>query len=113
MERRNVIRGTDRPEWLAESTFPFECRYIENEMTTAVKTAMTVNVVRGTERPKWLAEATVPFESWYIEIGGGQIHYVDEGRGLIILFLHSNGVWSFLHSDMIRGLRDSAEFGGD
>ncbi len=25
----NMIRGTERPEWLTEATFPFESRYIE------------------------------------------------------------------------------------
>ncbi|MEE9216370.1 MAG: hypothetical protein V3U32_02945 [Anaerolineales bacterium] len=109
----NVIRGAEHPEWLVEAAFPFESQYIENEMTAAVKTAMAANLIRGTKRSEWLPETMFPYESWYIEIGGSQIHYVDTGRGPIILFLHSNGVCSILHRDMIRGLRDSAEFGGD
>lgn len=38
--------------------------------------------------PKISAE--FPFDSQYIEILGSRIHYVDEGEGEPILFLHGN-----------------------
>lgn len=61
-------------------------------MTTAVKIDLAASVIQGTERPEWLADATFPFESRYVEIEGNRIHYLDEGTGPTILFVHSNGV---------------------
>ena len=31
-----------------------------------------------------------PFTSQYVEVGGSRIHYVEEGTGDPILFLHGN-----------------------
>ncbi|NTX04603.1 alpha/beta fold hydrolase [Myxococcus sp. CA040A] len=38
---------------------------------------------------------------------GARIHYVDEGTGDTLLFLHGNPSWSFQWRDLIRGLRGS------
>jgi pimeloyl-ACP methyl ester carboxylesterase len=38
---------------------------------------------------------------------GAHIHYVDEGQGPVILFLHGNPSWSFQWRDLIHGLRGS------
>jgi len=38
---------------------------------------------------------------------GAHIHYVDEGQGETILFLHGNPSWSFQWRDLIMGLRGS------
>lgn len=38
---------------------------------------------------------------------GARIHYVDEGAGETLLFLHGNPSWSFQWRDLIRGLRGS------
>ena len=37
-----------------------------------------------------------PFESKYIEIDGSRMHYVEEGEGDPILFLHGNPTSSYL-----------------
>jgi haloalkane dehalogenase len=42
-----------------------------------------------------------PFEPHYVEIGGLRIHYVDEGRGDVILCLHGEPTWSYLYRKMI------------
>src|SRR5437588_7091483 len=42
-----------------------------------------------------------PFEPHYVEINGVRVHYVDEGRGEIILCLHGEPSWSFLYRKMI------------
>ncbi len=34
--------------------------------------------------------AKFPFESKYLEVKGSKIHYIDEGEGDPILFLHGN-----------------------
>jgi len=38
---------------------------------------------------------------------GARLHYVDEGKGETLLFLHGNPAWSFQWRDLIRGLRGS------
>jgi pimeloyl-ACP methyl ester carboxylesterase len=38
---------------------------------------------------------------------GARVHYVDEGKGETLLFLHGNPAWSFQWRDLIRGLRGS------
>ncbi len=57
-------------------------------------------------RPPWLDERLYPFESRYVEIDGNRVHYVDEGTGPILLFLHSGPAWSFIYRNFIVGLRD-------
>ncbi len=56
--------------------------------------------------PAWLSRELYPFESRYAEVGGGRVHYVDEGSGPPLLLLHGNPTWSFLYRDLIIGLRD-------
>ena len=45
--------------------------------------------------------AAFPFESKYIEVEGSKIHYVDEGTGDPILFLHGNPTSSYLWRNII------------
>src|SRR5436190_15543694 len=37
----------------------------------------------------------------FIELNGANVHYVDEGKGEIILCLHGEPTWSFLYRKMI------------
>lgn len=46
-----------------------------------------------------------PFESRWFESRAGSVHYVDEGTGDPILFLHGNPTWSFLYRGVIIRLR--------
>lgn len=46
-----------------------------------------------------------PFESRWFESRVGVVHYVDEGSGSPILFLHGNPTWSFLYRGIIIRLR--------
>lgn len=41
----------------------------------------------------------------FVELDGARIHYVDEGTGPTLLFLHGNPAWSFQWRDLIAGLR--------
>ncbi len=45
--------------------------------------------------------ATFPFESKFIEVEGSKIHYVEEGTGDPILFLHGNPTSSYLWRNII------------
>ena len=47
-----------------------------------------------------------PFESRWFESSVGPLHYIDEGEGTAILFLHGNPMWSFLYRKIVRLLRD-------
>ncbi len=58
-------------------------------------------------RPAWVPKELYPFESCYVDVDGSIVHYVDEGSGPTILFLHGNPTWSFLYRGVIRALRDS------
>jgi haloalkane dehalogenase len=57
------------------------------------------------ERPAWVDDELFPFESRFVDIDGHSIHYVDEGSGPTLLFLHGNPTWSFDYSKVIESLR--------
>jgi haloalkane dehalogenase len=46
-----------------------------------------------------------PFQSRWLQTSAGEVHYVDEGQGTPILFLHGNPTWSFLYRHLVRALR--------
>lgn len=60
----------------------------------------------ASDRPAWLPEAEFPFASRWLTIDGHQIHYIDEGRGRTLLFLHAGPGWLFIYRDLIMQLRD-------
>jgi haloalkane dehalogenase len=57
-----------------------------------------------TPQPEWLDRAAYPFTSRFRELPAGRMHYVDEGRGEPILFVHGTPTWSFEYRHLIRGL---------
>ena len=57
-------------------------------------------------RPRWLNVSLYPFTSRYVEIDGHKIHYIDEGTGPTLLFLHAVPLWSFQYRNIIPGLKD-------
>ena len=50
--------------------------------------------------------ADFPFESRYVEVLGSRMHYVDEGQGQPILFLHGNPTSSYLWRNVIPYVTD-------
>lgn len=46
-----------------------------------------------------------PFESRWLESSVGPVHYIDEGVGRPILFLHGNPTWSFLYRGIVIRLK--------
>ena len=82
-----------------------------NPVASPLRTTPTVQPTRSIngavrQRPAWLDETLYPFHSRKIEIEGNQIHYIDEGSGPVLLFLHASPAWSFLYRNLIKGLRD-------
>lgn len=49
--------------------------------------------------------ADFPFQSRYRDVRGHHIHYVDEGQGPALLFLHGNPTSSYLWRNIIKPLR--------
>jgi pimeloyl-ACP methyl ester carboxylesterase len=47
-----------------------------------------------------------PFDSHFISLGPHQLHFLDEGAGQPLLFVHGNPTWSFYWRNLILGLRD-------
>ena len=48
-----------------------------------------------------------PFRSRWFESGQGRMHYIDEGAGAPIVFVHGMPTWSFLWRNLVRQLRTS------
>lgn len=53
----------------------------------------------------WLDKTEYPFASHYFDANGHQLHYLDEGQGEIILFIHGTPSWSFDYRNLIKPLR--------
>lgn len=52
----------------------------------------------------WLDKTEYPFKSNYYPIHGFQLHYIDEGAGDLILFIHGTPSWSFDFRHCIKAL---------
>jgi haloalkane dehalogenase len=50
----------------------------------------------------WLDRAAFPFRSRFVELDLGRMHYVDEGAGNPVLFVHGTPTWSFEYRHLIR-----------
>jgi pimeloyl-ACP methyl ester carboxylesterase len=53
----------------------------------------------------WLNTTEYPFTSNYYEINGHKLHYIDEGQGETILFVHGTPSWSFDFRNVIKRLK--------
>ena len=56
-------------------------------------------------RPSWIAEEIFPFQSRFVSLGDARLHYIDEGKGPTLLFLHGSPTWSFMFRHSIVELR--------
>lgn len=59
-----------------------------------------------TSKPDWLDRDRYPFESNFFYVDGHRLHYVDEGSGSPVVFLHGNPTWSFMYRRPIRRLSE-------
>lgn len=53
----------------------------------------------------WLDQTEYPFTPHYFPVNGQQMHYIDEGQGDPILFIHGTPSWSFDYRKVIKVLR--------
>jgi len=56
-------------------------------------------------QPSWVNKELFPFESRWITVDGHEMHYIDEGSGDTILFVHGTPEWSFGFRDLVRALK--------
>lgn len=54
--------------------------------------------------PPWLDRRRYPFAPHLFRTRRGRLHYVDEGQGPAVVFLHGNPTWSFLWRHLITRL---------
>jgi haloalkane dehalogenase len=56
------------------------------------------------ETPGWLDTGAYPFRPRFFPTPSGSLHYVDEGTGDPVVFVHGNPSWSFQFRNIIKGL---------
>lgn len=56
--------------------------------------------------PKWLDKSAYPFHSKFLKFNGHNLHYIDEGEGETLLFVHGTPSWSFDFRNVILQLKD-------
>ena len=54
--------------------------------------------------PQWLDRILYPFAHHTLQLQSGQMHYVDEGNGEPIVFVHGTPTWSFVWRQQIKPL---------
>lgn len=83
---------------------------LNSELESATMQSSKVNIQPGIDAPKNRFEidrSLFPFESRFVSLkSGARIHYIDEGEGPVLLFLHGNPTWSFLYRNIIKNLRN-------
>ena len=57
--------------------------------------------------PSWVDRSSYPFRSRFVQLAQGRLHYVDDGQGEPIVFVHGTPTWSFEYRHLIRELRGS------
>jgi haloalkane dehalogenase len=68
---------------------------------------MSTNLATSTApaRPAWLPFTEFPFASRQLAVDGHLIHYLDEGVGPTLVFVHAGPAWSFVYCGLIVRLR--------
>lgn len=65
---------------------------------------MTPAISVRTPAAPWLDRELYPFAPHFVELDGHRLHYVDEGEGKPVLFVHGTPSWSFEWRAQIRAL---------
>ena len=75
-----------------------------NASTDSLNAANDKAQVTWEGTPAWLDRTLYPFEPHSFGTEHGQIHYVDEGTGPLVLLVHGTPTWSFLWRELIGRL---------
>jgi len=57
--------------------------------------------------PLWLDKTEYPFTSKFMKVNEHHLHYIDEGKGETLLFVHGTPSWSFDFRNLIKKLSTS------
>jgi haloalkane dehalogenase len=74
-------------------------------MQSSQSTALDTESLDDQTGPHWLDRRAYPFQSHYLTLPPGRMHYIDEGEGEPVLFVHGTPTWSFEFRALIRGVR--------
>jgi len=86
---------------------PSTAMKLENsDWGTITKTAAMMEDEMKEDTMEDKISAEFPFESKYVEVLGSKMHYIDEGEGDPILFLHGNPTSSYLWRNVIPYVSD-------
>ncbi len=55
----------------------------------------------------WLDKSEYPFNANYFDINEQKLHYIDEGKGETLLFVHGTPSWSFDYRNIIKKLKEN------
>ena len=73
-----------------------------HQVLGSLAVALVLPTYGGAQQPTSPSiSADFPYESRYVEVLGSRMHYVDEGRGDPVLFLHGNPTSSYLWRNVI------------
>ena len=77
-------------------------------MTTIIPHTSVASASRGPTVPSWVDRDAFPFQSRFLEVASGhRVHYVDEGEGDPVVFVHGTPTWSFEWRHLIRAFSPS------
>ncbi len=65
---------------------------------------ITAMITTISQAQDWVDRSLYPFDSYSIELDAGRMHYLDEGQGEVLLFVHGTPTWSFLYREFIQDL---------
>ena len=65
---------------------------------------MSSNNTQST-KPNWVSPTLFPFQSRFFQSSEGKIHYIDEGSGPPLVFVHGNPSWSFEYRYLVSSLK--------
>jgi pimeloyl-ACP methyl ester carboxylesterase len=68
-------------------------------------TVLDAPASRDRQGPRWLDRGAYPFQSHFLGLPQGRMHYVDEGDGEPVVFVHGTPTWSFEFRSLIRAVR--------
>jgi len=55
---------------------------------------------------KKIADHLYPFDEHWLDLDGVRMHYLDEGKGEVVVAVHGNPTWSFYYRDLVKDLRN-------
>lgn len=70
-----------------------------------ILTLIVMNI--SVQAQSWIDRELYPFESHYLRLEDGNMHFIDEGNGDVVLFVHGTPTWSFLYRDFVKELSKS------